>query len=294
MLGKIYFRFVFLILGLGLGAALGVVELDCDVTELVGDYTVTQDLICSNHSVTITNTTGSGVVIDVVNIASIEGLRFLVDGGVTLTFTGNNVTLSGCDSGLEKGGALYVDTGGKVVFESPVSFISNFAEEDGGAVYVAGEVTFEAAVIFDGNIAAGPYIATTSTSNEISTSNGGALYIMEGGKALFRSPVTFANNIAENGGSVYVDGEVTFEAAAKFDNNTSSTAGGALCIEFGATATFKSTAEFFANSAVRLSEDSSESTGGALYIGGTATFKSTVEFSANRADSGGGYFLAGR
>lgn len=118
-------------------------------------------------------------------------------------------------------------------------------------------------------------------NNTCSSDDGGALYVNSGTTATFESTVEFfANSAVLYGGGVYAAGYVTFEAAAKFENNTCSNSGGALCIEFGGTATFKSAGEFFANSAVD---------GGAVFVSaGEVTFEAAAKFEHNSCSNSGG------
>lgn len=268
------------------------VELNCESNVLIGNYTVSQDLTCPQFNVNIS----TPVYINVLEAATIKGVRFVVLESSTLTFGGANLTLA--DVIYLGEGGKYVDDGhggciltnGTVIFQSSITFIGNTAYY-GGAVYVGSQGTaiFEADASFSGN----------------NSTVGGGVHVAFYGLATFKGPVLFTDNYAfishfrsgGFGGAVFADdgGVVTFEAAASFLGNKADGLGGAVTgyrsfldsktpDGVGATVIFEDSSMFLGNSALF---------GGSFFVGGTTTFKAPAVFEQNESGLIGGAIVVG-
>jgi len=105
----------------------------------------------------------------------------LAGGGVFVdqSFTFNGPAIFFENSTFNLGGGMYVDTNGQVIFNQPVTFSNNTADEGGGLRSFGGKIIFEDKATFIGNGAktsgggiSGEGITTTITFNNAATFSG--------------------------------------------------------------------------------------------------------------------------
>ena len=201
------------------------------------------------------------------------------------------------------GGAFYLNTtawGENTKFTLGASLNGNSAVQNGGAIYVEGDLTLAGTISF--------------ANNSVSKGNGGALYVTGAFIMKDTANVTFRNNSSTSGGggALYVEGAVTLTGTSVFTGNTAKLnggaiyAGGALTVK-GASFTGNSAGSggaIYANSGLTVttasfSSNTATGNGGAIYIaaGTTATIGSGdstfVTITGNTALNGGGIYNAG-
>ena len=111
------------------------------------------------------------------------------------------------------GGALYVSGSSQTKINVTESlFVNNTSQNDGGAVYLSGSNR----VTSNGN----------SFINNKASDVGGAMYVSGNSINEYN---TFTNNTANNGGAVYVNGQIT-SSGSNFSNNIANINGGAMYV----------------------------------------------------------------
>jgi predicted outer membrane repeat protein len=129
-----------------------------------------------------------------------DDLGFLFDGS-SVTFT--NITLKNFRSGAA-GGAVYVNESSTINFVGDMEFISNSANESGGAIYNAGEIIFNIdageAVKFESN--------TAKAGGDIYQTAGGITQIKGAGDVIIGGGIAGEGVIIKDGdGILYIEGD---------------------------------------------------------------------------------------
>ncbi|MBT6715178.1 MAG: autotransporter domain-containing protein, partial [Elusimicrobiaceae bacterium] len=250
----------------------------------------------------------STILFDQNSTAGYGGAVYMTDASTAFTAAGN-VTFS--SNTADNTGAVYLTTSADMNFtgaNSTVRFDNNTSTDDGGAVSMNTDSTFDTAAttIFDGNTAGGhggglyvingaDFTATndiTFSSNTATIGNGGAILLNSSGTTFTASAnATFQGNQSgdatnDYGGAVYLIGNsaMSFTGAnstVRFDDNSTTGLGGAITMT-GATFDTAATTVFDSNTSV--------SRAGALYIFNSADFTSTkdITFSNNTTTAGDG------
>ena len=247
------------------GGVLNLYNLSLDSGKAVedGGAVYAKNSVVSIRNCTITgNTAGLGdggalymedSVLEVLGSTTFEGNVAAVSGGALRTRR-SNVTLFGDIIFVENSGSEYRDPsglGGATCFSDSnvnvpgkVNFHNNSAH-DGGAMWcnssvfnITGEATFTAnkgnfggaVVNREGNVSFG---GSVIFKNNVASSNGGAVAVLDGGKVNFVGEVEFFNNDAESGGGAiaFVGGGMLLletYAVANFTGNVAGGNGGAI------------------------------------------------------------------
>ena len=209
------------------------------------------------------------------NIARIRGGAIYNEAGTVsiskdASFTGNKAGyhLGEVVSSSGLGGAVYVNQNSTVKFSDNTKFTDNVATKDGGAIYNDGKIQLTYDSTKTSPVQSG-YYGTTFTGNgkngeDTVTANGGAIYLTANGTV---DTITLDGTTNHSG--IY---------RASFDNNSSTTSGGA--IYNGNTTT---TLNIFESS---LTNNSSKD-GGAIFNKGTVTVDSSILTGNNATNYGG-------
>ncbi len=231
----------------------------------------------------------------------------------TATFTGGaefigNKSTSQSNPGTKfGGGALYLDKS-SVTFYSTALFADNAAKAPGGVIYIIGnsKLTFLDEALFERNKA-----------TSLQTFGGGVGYL-DNSEIVF-STATFRDNETDKSGGVfhlYNASNISFTGHALFDNNKSTSSGGAIYVApINRSSLSFTSAEFKNNKSLVSSGDAlflesaklefggdasfeaneAKVSGGAIYLlNSTATFQAEASFENNSAQtSGGAMYLTG-
>ena len=249
---------------------------------------------------------GNGLAIDGGNAARL----FNVTNGATLTL--NNIILT--NGKADKGAAVYVDNGAKLD-ANDVTFSSNIALDNGGAIYTdGGEITLTNCVLDANDVtnletsasqnmggaaiyaknAQVTLVNTNVTNNgrsELDRSNGDLINAVIN---LINSDATITGGLFENntgiyGGAIYAEGDGTQTltvTGATFNNNKAYN-GGAIDVDHGMITTI-SDSSFNNNLVVGPGSTGYYGAGGAISVGGTGSFSLTdSNFTANKATGDG-------
>ena len=249
---------------------------------------------------------GNGLAIDGGNAARL----FNVTNDATLTL--NNVILT--NGKADKAAAVYVDNGAKLD-ATDVTFSSNVALDNGGAIYTdGGEITLTNCVLDANDVtnletsasqnmggaaiyaknAQVTLVNTNVTNNgrsELDRSNGDLINAVIN---LINSDATITGGLFENntgiyGGAIYAEGDGTQTltvTGATFNNNKAYN-GGAIDIDHGMITSISDSA-FNNNLVVGPGSSGYYGAGGAIAVGGTGSFSLTdSNFTANQATGEG-------
>ena len=200
------------------------------------------------------------------------------------------------------GGAVYIDnsSSSSATFNA-VSFSSNSADVNGGALYINSPAIFNESTF------------STNYANQ----DGGAVYIAGGTPLTFEANNSFTSNIASNyGGAMYVNGgstNLSFTGSNEFLRNYADDSGGAIYIKSGSSTNFSGTNIFRENyspeggavsinsssnipsfNGVEFNNNSADNRGGTIAIfAGGATLNNTTTFNTSSSDNGGAIYLSG-
>lgn len=247
--------------------------------------------------------------------------------GGALSFTGGTVTFTGpavfTRNTAANGGAVYSACEENITFSDTVSFENNTAAANGGAMYVSGTQSGSSDDYYDDyyampymNMKSEPVRAAASVTVNTAghpaasfTGNtgalGGALYVTTGGGLVMTGEFNFDNNTSStNGGAICVDGTGLINGTNSTSSFTSNRAGtytlGATdpssgSSGFGGAIYFDSTGT--SNLGAIICDNNESTTGGAVYVNaGTINFNGRANFgttNGNRAYSGGALYLNG-
>ena len=248
---------------------------------------------------------GNGLAIDGGNAARLFNVS-------SATLTLNNITLT--NGKADEGAAVYVDNGAKLD-ANDVTFSSNIALDNGGAIYTdGGEITLTNCVLDANDVTnletsaaqnmggAAIYaknsqvtlVNTNVTNNgrsELDRSNGDLINAVIN---LINSDATITGGLFENntgiyGGAIYAEGDGTQTltvTGATFNNNKAYN-GGAIDVDHGMITTI-SDSSFNNNLVVGPGSSGYYGAGGAIAVGGTGSFSLTdSNFTANQATGEG-------
>lgn len=185
--------------------------------------------------------------------------KFNVEGGA---IAGNDATVV-----TGNGGAIYMNAG---EFAMTSGTISNYKRTYGGAVYMAG----------------GDFDISGGTISECEGTTGGAVYLNNGNFTISGSAEVH-NNIASNGGAVYLDGTGNIQVSGgTIHNNTVTQNGGAIYLNKGT---------FTMNEGEVKTNSSTAGNGAGIYIANGTVTVSGGEVSWNNAEAGkgGGFYVGG-
>lgn len=177
---------------------------------------------------------------------------------------------SGGDHG--NGGALHVALASKVTVSSGATFVNNYAEDKGAAIYLTSgaEVKIE-----------GTDTSPVEFMENSSDGNGGAVYLYTDSKlvannAIFDSNTSYSPDYG--GGAIYLTG-ATAELSKVTINNNSAFKGGAIGCYSESTLTIKNSILF---------DNSSRDNGGVIYNSGSTVTAENSVFYNNSAEASGG------
>eukprot|EP00903_Cladosiphon_okamuranus_P018351 g16883.t1 len=188
-----------------------------------------------------------------------------------LVCNGNDIQFSSNSAHRGDGGAMYL--GGGAVSLNAVQFSSNFAGDEGGAIFVAEGVT----VLSDGN---------TTFSRNVAGENGGAIASFENDEV---APIfhggTFIENSAGNGGALYFSFAIGFNFTnVIFQSNSASDGAGGAVAAYSTGSGDVPTAIF---TRCKFSDNMSQTGGAIETLAGQLEFNSCI-FEGNSADDIGG------
>ena len=229
-----------------------------------------------------------------------KGFAVVEDGG-TLTL-GNSVDIENCTA--EKGGAIYVKSGGTAIlgsdskfsgwstYEMNASTISNCTATQGGGIYVEEGGTVrcgERAAVISGCEAeqgGGVYVAggdvTLKTVQGNSAAQGGGVYIDSG----YAACASVTENTAIQGGGVYCNGSYALDRTASVTGN-SAEQGGGIFVTGSGSVTAEELTTWYSDRGIR--NNTASGNGGAIYIslGGRVSL-ANLDLRANSAVFNGG------
>ncbi|MCR5194115.1 MAG: hypothetical protein K6B71_01115 [Alphaproteobacteria bacterium] len=169
--------------------------------------------------------------------------------------------------------------GGETIYDTDKTWSDFELEINGAAMSVGGGATVS-------------FLGTTNFSSNVATGDGNGTGL--GGGIFVNNPVgtshltfsglaNFTGNKAVAGGAVYNEGVITFQESTRFENNTTSSDGGALVTHGGATTNFEKDVTFLNNGFGTVNTE----TGGALVNNGQMLFAGTANFTGNRSTVNG-------
>ncbi len=273
-------------------------------------YSETNLTLGSGHAFTGNKASGDGGAIYNSGDLTVTGVLFAsntasgnggaIYAGRNLTVTDavfGNATDSGKANSANNGGAIYANGGGYTVTVNNSEFYYSEAAGDGGAIYSKANLTLDNKSVFTGNHAANGgtlYLAGSSVVNINDASISGSYASGNGGTAFVSSGVTLNINNADvfdnsgvttaeaaNGGLLYVEGKVVFNASHTFSGYNVTGDGGVLYLAAGS--------GFTAADGVQLTfENNTAVNGGAIYTEIDLTLNSGYKFTGNGASGDGG------
>jgi len=183
----------------------------------------------------------------------------------------------------QDGGAVYISEGNAEISGGTIS--NNYAEGNGGALYVKGTVNMSDATIID-------------NGNEV-TDKGGAVYVTAGSFTM--SSGTFSRNNAISGGALYISGGNFLITSGEMTYNTASNEGGAVYSNGGSivigieNCTEENNLHESPNTHPNVTENTAVYGGGGFMTDGTMTMYCGVLInnSSNNAGTGDNIYMNG-
>ncbi len=247
--------------------------------------------IYSNGNLTVTGVVFAG------NTADVNGGAIYAGQGLSVTDAvfGDAADPSKNNS-AKNGGAIYANGGGASVIVNNSKFYNSEATGDGGAIYSKADLTLDNKSVFTGNHAVNGgtlYLAGNSVANindasisgSYASGNGGTAFVSSGATLSINNVGVFNNSDATakavNGGLLYVEGKIAFNASYTFSGYNVTGDGGVLYLAQGS--------GFTTADGVQLTfENNSAVNGGAIYTHIDLTLNSGYKFTGNRASGDGG------
>jgi len=206
------------------------------------------------------------------NKASANGAGiYLFNANVDNTYSDGVLNVSSNEALNGNGAGIYVD-GGTAIDLEKIRMNSNQAK-NGASIYISGSNALQVS------------LGETTMEGNVSTENGGSVYV-QGGKLSINGTSTLSGNQAQNGGAIYLgNGTFTIDGNTTLTGNEASENGGGI-YQGGGTFTVN------AGKTITVGSDGNANTagqsGGGIYCAGTFTVNGTANVKYNTAHDGAG------